>query len=106
MRERPIEVREVDHLDPFRPKISGDQNKIWFRMPGAASTDARTQHLILAYASDMSLMSSVARQNYCSIRDSFAPNRCDFRVDFRCDSFVLNRDFVRQYCCHTPDAHC
>jgi len=61
LRERPIEVREVDHLDPFRPEISDDQNKIWFRMPGAASTDPRTQHLILAYASDMSLMSSGMR---------------------------------------------
>ncbi len=61
LRERPIEVREVDHLDPFRPEISGDQNKIWFRMPGAVSTDVRTQHLILAYASDMSLMSSGMR---------------------------------------------
>ncbi len=67
---------------------------------------AGPQAYLLAMLRAGAVMRPVARQNYCSIRDSFAPNRCDFRVDFRCDSFVLNRDFVRQYCCHTPDAHC
>lgn len=61
LRQRPIEVREVDHLDPFHPKIADDHNQIWFRMPAAANTDPRTQHLVLAYASDMSLMSSGMR---------------------------------------------
>ncbi|KUJ81832.1 acyl-CoA thioesterase [Ruegeria profundi] len=61
MRERPIEVREVDHLNPFNPAKSDDRNQIWFRMPGAAGADPVTQHLILAYASDMYLMSSGMR---------------------------------------------
>ncbi|WP_209503932.1 MULTISPECIES: acyl-CoA thioesterase II [unclassified Ruegeria] len=61
LRERPIEVREVDHLDPFTPKVSDDRNQTWFRMPAAASVDTRTQHLLLAYASDMNLMSSGLR---------------------------------------------
>ncbi|MCA0926999.1 acyl-CoA thioesterase [Ruegeria profundi] len=61
MRERPIEVREVDHLDPFKPAKSDDRNQIWFRMPGAVGADPITQHLILAYASDMYLMSSGMR---------------------------------------------
>lgn len=61
MRERPIEVREVEHLDLFHPAISDDRNQIWFRMGAAASADAITQHLLLAYASDMSLMSSGMR---------------------------------------------
>ncbi|WP_299075371.1 acyl-CoA thioesterase II [uncultured Ruegeria sp.] len=61
IRERPIEVREVDHLDPFNPAVSDDRNQIWFRMGAAASADAKTQHLLLAYASDMNLMSSGMR---------------------------------------------
>ncbi|WP_120635450.1 acyl-CoA thioesterase II [Ruegeria sp. EL01] len=61
IRERPIEIREVDHLDPFKPAVSDDRNQIWFRMGAAASADAKTQHLLLAYASDMSLMSSGMR---------------------------------------------
>lgn len=60
-RERPIEIREVDHLDPFNPPISDDRNQIWLRMQAAASADAKTQQLLLAYASDMSLMSSGMR---------------------------------------------
>ncbi|WP_298848274.1 acyl-CoA thioesterase II [uncultured Ruegeria sp.] len=61
LRERPIEVREVDHLDPFNPKASDDHNQTWFRMAAASSADAKTQHLLLAYASDMNLMSSGLR---------------------------------------------
>ncbi|WP_171234277.1 acyl-CoA thioesterase II [Ruegeria sp. HKCCA6837] len=61
LRERPIEVRDVDHLDPFTPKVSDDRNQTWFRMAAAASADAITQHLLLAYASDMNLMSSGLR---------------------------------------------
>lgn len=61
LRERPIEVREVDHLDPFNPEVSDDRNQTWFRMAAAASADAKTQHLLLAYASDMNLMSSGLR---------------------------------------------
>lgn len=60
-RERPIEVREVGHLDPFNPEKSDDRNQIWFRMGAAANADAVTQHLLLAYASDMYLMSSGMR---------------------------------------------
>lgn len=61
LRERPIEVREVDHQNPFAPEKSDDRNQIWFRMKAAAGTDPVTQHLILAYASDMYLMTSGLR---------------------------------------------
>lgn len=61
LRERPIEVREVDHLDPFNPVAADDRNQIWFRMGAAETADTRTQHLLLAYASDMSLLSSGMR---------------------------------------------
>ncbi|NOD91502.1 acyl-CoA thioesterase II [Ruegeria sp. HKCCD4884] len=61
LRERPIEVRDVDPMDPFTPKVSDDRNQTWFRMSAAASADAKTQHLLLAYASDMNLMSSGLR---------------------------------------------
>ncbi|WP_170409878.1 acyl-CoA thioesterase [Ruegeria arenilitoris] len=61
LRERPIEVREVDYHNPFAPEKSDDRNQIWFRMKAAAGTDPVTQHLILAYASDMYLMTSGLR---------------------------------------------
>ena len=61
LRERPIQVREVNHLNPFNPGKSDDHNQIWFRMTAAAGTDPVTQHLLLAYASDMYLMTSGMR---------------------------------------------
>ncbi|WP_170381141.1 acyl-CoA thioesterase [Ruegeria atlantica] len=61
LRERPIEVREVNHLNPFKPEKSNDHNQIWFRMKAASEADAVTQQLILAYASDMYLMLSGMR---------------------------------------------
>ncbi|MCG7518297.1 acyl-CoA thioesterase II [Ruegeria sp. Ofav3-42] len=60
-RERPIEVREASHLDPFTPEKSDDRNQVWFRMPGAAGADAATQQLLLTYASDLYLMGSGMR---------------------------------------------
>jgi len=66
LRERPIEVREIDHLNPFQPEKSDDHNQIWFRMGAAASADPVTQHLLLAYASDMHLMSSGMRPHELS----------------------------------------
>ncbi len=61
LRERPIEVREVNHHSPIHPVKSDDRNQIWFRMSAAADTDPITQHLLLAYASDMYLMTSGMR---------------------------------------------
>jgi len=61
LRERPIEIREVDHLDLLTPEKRDDRNQIWFRMNAAEDADARTQQLLMAYASDMQLMSSGMR---------------------------------------------
>lgn len=61
LRERPIEVREASHLNPFNPEKSDDRNQVWFRMNAATNADQVTQHLLLAYASDMYLMSSGMR---------------------------------------------
>lgn len=61
LRERPIEVRDVAPLDLFEPARADDRNHIWFRMGAAAQADAITQHLLLAYASDMSLLGSGMR---------------------------------------------
>ncbi|MEY8837406.1 acyl-CoA thioesterase, partial [Cribrihabitans sp. XS_ASV171] len=61
MRPRPIDIREVDPRDLFDPKPADDRNYLWFRMSAAAGTDPKTQHILLAYASDMALLSSALR---------------------------------------------
>ena len=61
LRERPIEVREIDPLDVLKPAKADDHNSFWFRMAAADQVDAVTQHLLLAYASDMGLLASGMR---------------------------------------------
>jgi len=61
LRPRPIEIREVAPLDFFDPKPAPDANHMWFRMPGAQGCDPVMQQCLLAYASDMNLLSSSLR---------------------------------------------
>ena len=61
LRARPIEIRTVAPLDFQNPPISDDENHLWFRMQAAKDCDARTQHCLLAYASDLDLLGSALR---------------------------------------------
>lgn len=61
LRPRPIEIREVAPRDLFEPEPADDANHLWFRMPAAAGTDPQMQHILMAYASDMALLSSALR---------------------------------------------
>ncbi|MEX0276607.1 MAG: acyl-CoA thioesterase [Ruegeria sp.] len=61
LRERPIEVSEIEPLDFLTPEKADDCHHLWFRMAAAAEADPVMQHLLLAYASDMDLLSSGLR---------------------------------------------
>lgn len=61
LRPRPIEIREVAPLDLIDPVVAPDVNHLWFRMPGAEGADPMMHHCLLAYASDMHLLSSSLR---------------------------------------------
>lgn len=61
LRPRPIEIREVAPRDMFDPEPTDDVNHLWFRMAAAAGADPQMQHILLAYASDMALLSSALR---------------------------------------------
>ncbi|WP_164658992.1 acyl-CoA thioesterase II [Tropicibacter sp. Alg240-R139] len=61
LRDRPIEIREVAPRDLFEPEPTDDTNHLWFRMAAAAAADPQMQHILIAYASDMALMSSAFR---------------------------------------------
>lgn len=61
LRDRPIDIREVEPLDLIDPSKADDKNYVWFRMPGAAGQGPEMQHCLLAYASDMSLLGSSLR---------------------------------------------
>ena len=61
VRERPIEIREVEPRDLFNPEKAPDRNYLWFRMEAAQGQSPEMQHCLLAYASDMNLLGSSLR---------------------------------------------
>jgi len=62
-RDRAIEIREVDPIDMLSPKPTSDVNHLWFRTAEPVEAAPWMQHCLLAYASDMSLLSSGSRQH-------------------------------------------
>ena len=61
LRERPIDIREVEPRDLFDPEKTSDRNHLWFRMEAAKGQGPQMQHCLLAYASDMNLLGSSLR---------------------------------------------
>lgn len=61
MRPSPIELREADDRDPFAPTVAPDRHRVWFRLSRPAPMDVTTRQLVLAYASDMYLMTCATR---------------------------------------------
>lgn len=60
-RPSPIEVRDVAPLDMFDPGVASDSHAMWFRLKTPVDAAPWVQHCLLAYASDMSLLSSGMR---------------------------------------------
>ncbi|MEQ3648344.1 acyl-CoA thioesterase II [Hyphomonas sp.] len=60
-RERDIEIRDVSPLDLIHPEIADDHHNLWFRVSRPIDVPPALHHCLLAYASDMSLLSSSYR---------------------------------------------
>lgn len=56
-----IEMRRLDGVNPMNPHKADPRQKIWFRTPGEVGDDPVLHQCLLAYASDMSLLSTCAR---------------------------------------------
>jgi acyl-CoA thioesterase-2 len=56
LREQPFEQREVDPDDEFAPVARPPHKNIWIRANGTLPDDPKLHQVLLAYASDMSLM--------------------------------------------------
>lgn len=61
LRPSPIEVREVDPRDPISPTVAPDENAVWFRLSRPVTGDQALHHCLLAYASDLYLLTSGLR---------------------------------------------
>jgi acyl-CoA thioesterase-2 len=60
-RERPIEFRPVEPVDPFNPDAKPPAHHVWFRARGPLPDDRLTHQSVLAYASDYGLLSTALR---------------------------------------------
>ncbi|NNK79367.1 MAG: acyl-CoA thioesterase II [Litoreibacter sp.] len=61
LRPSPIEVREVEPVDPLDPQVSSDRHSLWFRVARPVDGPAWLHQCLLTYASDMYLLSSAMR---------------------------------------------
>jgi acyl-CoA thioesterase-2 len=56
--DRPIERREVDHVDLLEPEAHTDAQRMWFRASGNLGDDPVVHQAVLTYASDYGLLES------------------------------------------------
>jgi len=61
--DRPIERREVDHVDLLEPKQHSGIQRMWFRAAGPLGDDPVMHQAILAYASDYGLLEASFNQH-------------------------------------------
>lgn len=58
LRDKPIETRAVQVLDPLHPEKSDPIKQIWFKANGTLPTDPALHKYLLAYASDFGLLTT------------------------------------------------
>jgi len=56
--EKPIEIRVLNPVNPFKPKIMPPEKFVWFRAISTMPDDIATHRYMLAYASDFQLVST------------------------------------------------
>ena len=58
LREKPIEIRPVEHYNWFNPKKSAPKSQMWFKSNGALPDDMRIHTYLLAYSSDFDFLTT------------------------------------------------
>ena len=59
--DRPIEIRQVDPINPFKPEKKSPERYAWFRAVGTMPNSPTLNKCLLAYASDFGLMATCMR---------------------------------------------
>ena len=65
-RDRAIDMRQVDPVTPFKPEVKEPRQQVWFRTTGPVGDGVAINQCMLAYATDMSLLSTCARPHAVS----------------------------------------
>jgi acyl-CoA thioesterase-2 len=92
--DRPIERREVDHVDLLQPKQHMGIQRTWFRADGSLGDDPVTHQAVLAYASDYGLLEASFNQHgHSFLTEALIIASLDhaiwFHQPFRADQWML-----------------
>lgn len=92
--DRPIQRREVDHVDLLNPMPRSGIQRTWFRADGSLGDDPVTHQAILAYASDYGLLeASFTEHGHSFLTETLIIASLDhsmwFHQPFRVDQWML-----------------
>ena len=102
-RDRPVETRPVDFVDPFHPHARPPRQLVWIRTSGRLPDSILLHQCVVAYASDMTLLDTATLRHAIAWNDRrFMMASLDhamwFHRPFRADEWLL-------YAQESPSAH-
>jgi acyl-CoA thioesterase II len=102
-RDRPIDVRPVEPMDPFAPAPRPPRQLVWIRANGTLPDSLLLHQCVVAYASDLTLLDTTTLPHAIAWNDpAYAMASLDhamwFHRPFRADSWLL-------YAQESPAAH-
>lgn len=92
--DRPIEIRQVDPVNPFRPEKKSAVRHAWFRAVGNMPDDPVLNQCLLTYASDFGLLATCMRPHGVTfyqpdMMTASLDHAMWFYRDFRMDEWLL-----------------
>lgn len=92
--EKPIEMRFVTAVNPFKPEVSEPKRYVWFRANGPMPDDPRIHKYLLAYASDFNFLPTALQPHgrsfaQSNIQMATIDHAMWFHRDFRMDDWLL-----------------
>jgi acyl-CoA thioesterase-2 len=104
LRDRPIDLREVDPVDEFAPEKRPPRQLVWVRADGRLPDDPLLHQCVMAYASDMSLLDTTTLPHALSwwdpnVQMASLDHAMWFHRPFRADEWLL-------YAQESPSASC
>ena len=93
-RDRPIEVRPVEPMDPFHPLPRPPRQRVWIRASGRLPDSLLLHQCVVAYASDLTLLDTATLPHAIAWNDpSYVMASLDhamwFHRPFRVDEWLL-----------------
>ena len=93
--ERPIELRPIDPVDPFKPEKQGPDHAVWVRAAGPLADDPALHRYLLAYCSDFSFITTALRPHGVTWADprmqvASVDHVMWFHRPFRMDDWLLH----------------